>query len=76
MESFGRYAIFVKRVASLGGDDFEKEYIAVPVDYLSNGIFIPASHYEIDPMAVAEVSADSEAQAIHRYREALLDSFL
>jgi len=76
MESFGRYAIFFKRVASLGGDDCEKEYIAVPVDHLSNGIFIPSSHYEIDPTVLAEVGADTEAQAISRYREALEDSFL
>jgi hypothetical protein len=76
MTAHARYAIFVKRFAALGTDDPHRDYLAVPVDHLYNGIFIPASHYEVDPTILAEIDADSKEDAVARYRESLEDAFL
>jgi hypothetical protein len=60
----------------MGSDDPQKEYLAVPTDYLSNGIFIPSSHYEIDPTVLTEMDAESPEEAVERYRLSLADAFM
>lgn len=76
MNLANRYAIFEKRYSALGSDEPTKEYLAVPVDYLSNGIFIPASHYEIDPTVLTEIDAGTPEEAIEAYRQTLEDAFM
>ena len=72
-----RYAVFQKRFAALGGDDgATREFTAVPAEYLSTGVFIPASHPEIDPGVLSEVDAESAEQAVEHYREAQENMFM
>lgn len=71
-----RFAIFQKRFTALGSDEAVHDYVAIPIDHLYTGIYIPASHPDIDPSELAQLDATDTLDAVARYRESLQDSFM
>jgi hypothetical protein len=71
-----RFAIFQKRFTALGADEVEREFIAVPMEQLHTGIFIPSSHPDIDPTELTEVEAGSAEEAVQAYREMIQDMYM
>lgn len=71
------FTIYQKLAMSMSDEESDtKEYMAVPTEYLSTGLFIPASHPEIDRNEVGEVEANSADEAVTLFREKGEDSYM
>ena len=71
------YKIYEKKLMAMGEAESDgKEYVAIPSLYLSNGIFVPGSHPELDRNELAEIEAESADDAVALYREKTDEGFM